>query len=79
MKNVFVMIVTYQKPMDEVEKHLEAHRAFLADGYKSGALMTSGGQNPRIGGVIVGRFGSKDEAKRIYLKRPVFCPLRRKI
>ena len=73
MKNVFVIIVTYQKPMDEVEKHLEAHRAFLADGYKSGTLMMSGGQNPRIGGVIVGRFGSKDEANEFISKDPFFA------
>lgn len=62
MKNLFVMIVTYIKPMDEVNAHLEGHRAFLAKGYEDGVLMMSGGQNPRVGGVIVGKFDDKSAA-----------------
>ena len=72
MKNIFVILVTYEKPIEEVEGHLEAHREFLAEGYKNGILMMSGGQNPRIGGVIVGRFNSKEEANEFISKDPFF-------
>jgi uncharacterized protein YciI len=72
MKNVFVMIVTYTKVMEEVEKHLDAHRAFLAQGFQDGSLMMSGGQNPRIGGVIIGRFEGKAAAEAFVALDP-FC------
>ena len=45
MKNIFVILVTYEKPIEEVERHLEAHREFLAEGYKNGILMMSGSKS----------------------------------
>jgi len=72
MKNMFVMTVTYTKPMDEVNAHLEAHRAFLAKGYEDGALMMSGGQNPRVGGIIIGRFDDKAVAQAFVASDPFY-------
>ncbi len=63
MRNVFVIVIKYTKPLTEVEKYLEAHRNFLDSAIKNGTLMLSGAQNPRIGGVIIGRFWSLDEAQ----------------
>jgi len=63
MKNIFVITITYTKPISEIERYLEAHRNFLTDWYEKGVLMMSGPQNPRIGGVIIGRFWSMDEAQ----------------
>jgi uncharacterized protein YciI len=63
MQNIFVITVTYTKPIVEVEIYLEAHRNFLTDGYSRGILIMSGPQNPRVGGVIIGKFWSMDEAK----------------
>ncbi len=50
---MFIAILTYKKPLSEVDKYLQAHRDFLAEHYAAGDLITSGPQNPRIGGVIM--------------------------
>ncbi len=50
---MFIAILTYKKPMNEVDKYLQAHRDYLAEHYAAGDFIASGPQNPRIGGVIL--------------------------
>ena len=47
---MYIIILTYQKDLSEVEKHLEAHRAYLDKYYASGHFIASGAQVPRTGG-----------------------------
>lgn len=58
---MFVASLTYVKPLQEVEKYLEEHIAFLDKYYKAGKFICSGRKNPRTGGIIV--FNAKDEAE----------------
>ncbi|MDE6859741.1 MAG: YciI family protein [Duncaniella sp.] len=50
---MFIAILTYKKPLDEVDRHLQAHRKYLAEHYVAGDFIASGPQTPRIGGVIM--------------------------
>ncbi|MDE6288743.1 MAG: YciI family protein [Muribaculaceae bacterium] len=50
---MFIAIVTYKKPLEEVDRYLQAHRDFLDEHYAAGDLITSGPQTPRVGGVII--------------------------
>lgn len=50
---MFIAILTYKKPLSEVDKYLQAHRDYLAKHYAAGDFIASGPQNPRIGGVIM--------------------------
>lgn len=50
---MFIAIVTYKKPLEVVDNFLQAHRDFLAEHYKARDIITSGPQNPRVGGVIM--------------------------
>lgn len=50
---MFIAILTYKKPLEEVDRFLQAHRDFLAEHYAAGDLITSGPQTPRVGGVIM--------------------------
>ena len=54
---MYIIILTYQKDLSEVEKHLEAHRAYLDKYYASGHFVASGAQVPRKGGVILCKGG----------------------
>nr|WP_277402853.1 MULTISPECIES: YciI family protein [Brucella] len=45
--------MTYSKPLEEIERHLEAHRDFLNRQYAEGIFLASGPKNPRDGGVIL--------------------------
>lgn len=50
---MFIAILTYKKPLSEVDKYLAAHRVYLAKYYSAGNFIASGPQTPRIGGVIM--------------------------
>lgn len=50
---MFIAILTYKKPLEEVDRFLQAHRDYLAVHYAAGDFIASGPQTPRIGGVIM--------------------------
>ncbi|MEA2178819.1 MAG: hypothetical protein QOG77_2116 [Solirubrobacteraceae bacterium] len=50
---MFAFISEYQKPLDEVDKHREAHLAFLAGLNERGVILVSGRRKPPVGGVVV--------------------------
>lgn len=50
---MFIAILTYKKPLEEVDCFLQAHCEYLAKHYAVGDFIASGPQNPRIGGVIM--------------------------
>lgn len=58
---MFVVLLTYRKPLEEVMAHLDAHRAWLDGHYAAGRFLCSGPQVPRTGGVILCRAGSREE------------------
>ena len=67
---MYIIILTYQKDLSEVEKHLEAHRAYLDRYYTSGHFIASGAQVPRKGGVILCKADSKEEILGIIAQDP---------
>ena len=50
---MFIAILTYKKPIEEVDRFLQAHRGYLAEHYAAGDFIASGTQTPRVGGVIM--------------------------
>lgn len=50
---MFIAILTYKKPLEEVDRFLQAHRDYLASHYAAGDFIASGPQTPRVGGVIM--------------------------
>ena len=62
MTNLVVIVVKYEKDLKVIDEILPHHRAYLKLGYESGKLLASGPQNPKIGGVIIGKFESREEA-----------------
>ena len=67
---MYIIILTYQKDLSEVEKHLEDHRAYLDRHYASGHFIASGAQVPRKGGVILCKANSKEEILDIIAQDP---------
>ena len=60
---MFVILVNYIEPLNEIDAHLEAHRRFLDEGYAAGYFLVSGPRVPRTGGVILAKAASADELK----------------
>lgn len=50
---MFVIVLTYVKPMAMVERYLSEHAAFLDAQYAAGTFVASGRRVPRTGGVIL--------------------------
>ena len=66
------LIVDYKKPLEEVERYLAEHRAFLDRYFAQGKLLCTGPQNPRTGGVIVSKAANRAEAEAFTREDPFF-------
>ncbi|MCX6287763.1 MAG: YciI family protein [Bacteroidetes bacterium] len=66
---MFAFHSRYLLPLEEVDKHLDAHRAFLRTLIGKN-LICSGPQVPRTGGFILLNAPDKDEALRIMANDP---------
>jgi uncharacterized protein YciI len=56
---MFIVTLTYLKPVEEIEALLPGHMAWLKNGYDSGLFVASGRRVPRTGGVILARSGDE--------------------
>jgi uncharacterized protein YciI len=56
---MFIVLLTYTKPLDEVDRHLAAHRAWVKKGFEEGVFVLSGGQHPRTGGALLALGGDR--------------------
>ena len=55
-----IAMVRYRKPVEEVLKIVEAHRAYLRELKQRGLLLASGPIDPRSGGVLLLRVPDSD-------------------
>ena len=67
---MFIAILTYKKPLSEVDRFLAAHRKYLANHYADGDIIASGPQNPRVGGVIMMKAESREAVDAIIAEDP---------
>ena len=72
MKNIFIAILTYKKPLDEVTKFRPEHLDFLETYYKSGKFIVSGRQTPPEGGIIIANNVTKEELESILKEDPFY-------
>jgi uncharacterized protein YciI len=57
-----IAIVRYRKPLEEILKVLDAHRAYLGGLKAQGTLLASGPLDPRNGGALLVRVADGDLA-----------------
>jgi uncharacterized protein YciI len=67
---MFAFYSEYLKPLDEVDKYLTAHRAFLKTLYDKRITICSGPQIPRTGGFILMDSADKETALAIMKEDP---------
>jgi uncharacterized protein YciI len=68
--SVFVLLLTYVKPLDEVDALMGAHMAWLKEHYAAGRFVVSGRRVPRTGGVIIARGGDLAEVEALAASDP---------
>jgi uncharacterized protein YciI len=68
---MFLIDLTYKKPLEEVDKYLQEHIAFLDKYYALGKFIFSGRKNPRTGGgIILVQHCNGEEIKQIIAEDP---------
>ena len=67
---MFVIILTYIKPLSEVDALMRRHMRWLDEHYAAGRFLVSGRQVPRTGGVILARGDDREEIERIAATDP---------
>ena len=67
---MFIAILTYKKPLGEVDRFLQAHREYLAKHYAAGDFIASGPQTPRVGGVIMIKADNREAVDAIIAEDP---------
>jgi uncharacterized protein YciI len=68
---MFIVTLTYLKPVEEVDALMHDHVEWLEKGYAEGLFIASGRRVPRSGGVILARSGD-EQALRESLARDPF-------
>ncbi|PLY05802.1 MAG: GTP cyclohydrolase [Arcobacter sp.] len=62
---MFIINITYIKPLDEVDCHFEEHIEYLKEQYNKGNFIASGRKIPRDGGVILSKLNSKEKLQEV--------------
>lgn len=67
---MFIVSLTYTRPLEEVDAQLDAHVAYLKQEYAAGHFIASGRKVPRTGGIILARLKSRSELEAILQNDP---------
>lgn len=67
---MFALIARYTKPIEEVDRHLDAHRAWIMGHYEAGRVLLTARQVPLIGGLVLARGGSAEEMREMIRDDP---------
>ncbi len=62
---MFVILLSYIKPLSEVDRFVAEHRQYLERHYASGQFLLSGRKEPRTGGVILANAATRAEIEAI--------------
>lgn len=67
---MYIVSLTYHRPIDEVEMHLEAHISWLKRYFQDGSFIASGRKKPRTGGVILVKDMERTQLEAILAEDP---------
>ena len=69
---MYIISLTYIKPLEEVDVLLEEHVVYLKEQYDLGHFLASGRKVPRTGGVILARGVSREDIETIITLDPFY-------
>jgi uncharacterized protein YciI len=70
MSTIFVAVLTYTRPLEEIDAQLPAHIEWLKQGYFDGIFLASGRRVPRTGGVIIARGDDRETIEARFREDP---------
>jgi len=69
---MFIINLNYIVPLDELDKHMDAHVKFLQKYYKQNIFIASGRKVPRTGGIILALADSKEQVEELIREDPFY-------
>lgn len=69
---MFIVLITYKKPLAIIDEYLVSHRSYLDEGYKNNLLITSGPKNPRTGGILFSQLNDREQLENFLQKDPFY-------
>ena len=67
---MFIISLKYIVPLEELDRHMEAHVKYLKKYYAADVFIMSGRKVPRTGGVIIAQAASKEILEKIIADDP---------
>lgn len=67
---LYIITLTYVRPIEEVNAHLQAHRQWLADHCSSGRILVAGPREDHSGGVVLAHGASRAEVDAMLAQYP---------
>ncbi len=72
MAVIYVAVLTYVKPLEEIDNALPAHIEWLNKNYDNGVFIASGRRIPRNGGVILAKGTTLEAITKIMQQDPFY-------
>lgn len=69
---MFLIMITYKKPIEVVDQFLAQHREFLESHYQNNCFVVSGPRNPRTGGVILSQLKDREQLMNLLKQDPFY-------
>jgi uncharacterized protein YciI len=69
---MFIISLTYKKPLEEVDFHLSAHVEYLETQCRASNLLASGRKIPRTGGIILSDVETRERLDEILKQDPFY-------
>ena len=69
---MFIISLTYIKPIEEIDALLESHSRYLQEEYAKGNFIASGRKVPRTGGIILSQIQEQEKIKEIIQRDPFY-------
>jgi uncharacterized protein YciI len=67
---MYIIELTYKVPVEQIDAHMTEHVKYLDKYYQKGVFIASGRKDPRDGGLIFAKAGSRSEVEQIIQEDP---------
>lgn len=65
---MFIIDIRYTAPLEEVDKHMEGHVAYLKKYMENNTFLVTGKKVPRTGGILIANAASREEVEKIIIE-----------
>jgi uncharacterized protein YciI len=69
---MFIIDIHYLAPVEEVDKYIDGHVAYLKKYTENNTFIIAGRKVPRDGGILIANAGSKEEVEKIITEDPYY-------